>query len=177
MSFTQKFLGVVVAAVLAMTGLALATTDTNKRLFDREMLQIQTGTATVNSATADYSSWQGFITITPDNGHALLDCKVVLDLAKASTGFSAVYSSGTIQATVARKVDGTNWRGATNLATTAISGTNAAGLSLELTPGLCSPGESVRINIKISTVSNTNVDIPFVVYSRTGVRCVVTPAS
>lgn len=167
------FLGVVLA------GLAYGA-DAEKRLFDREKLQVSTGTATINSATADYSKWQPLVTIAPDGQHALQDVEVVLDLNQATTGFGAVYTSGTITASFARKVDGTNWRIANNQATATVSGTtagsSAGGLSLDLGPVLANPTEGIAVYVKISSVSNTNVTVPYVVYYRAGARATVTPA-
>lgn len=176
----KLILGLVLAAGLSVLSVALAT-DTTSRLFDREQLQITTGTATVNSMTADYSKWQPLVTITPEATHALQDVRVTLDLGKASTGFGAVYTTGTITASIQRKVDGTNWRTDNNLATPTVTGTLAGAtgeqLALELVVGEVGPAQSLRIVVRISSVSNTNVTLPYVVTYRAGAKATITPAS
>lgn len=147
--------------------------DTDTRLLDRSKMQVSTGTATMTMANADFTTWQAFCTIVPDGQHALYDTRVVVDLAKASTGFAAVATSATIQLSVARKVDGTNWRTATNLATTAVSGTNAAALSAEMVIGSVGPTEQVRLTCKLSA-EGTDFVLPFVVYYRSGARATIT---
>lgn len=158
-----------------------AEVDSTMRLFDREQTNIHTGSAVINSATADYSKWQPIVTITPENTHAVYDCRVVLDLAKASTGFGAVYTSATITATVQRKVDGANWRSESNNATATVTGTLAGaaseGLSLSLLAGTAGNTESLRIAVRVSAVNNTNVTIPYVVYYRSGAKATITPAN
>jgi len=184
MTTVRKFLAMGVAllvGVVAVMAVQAAEVDTQKRLFDREQLQVHTGVALVNSATADYSKWQPLVTIAPDSQHALYSCRVVLDLGLATTGFGAVYTSGTITATVQRKVDGTNWRNANNLATATVTGTLAGAtgeqLSIDFDLSSIGPTEGARIAIRISSVSNTNVSIPYVVYYRAGSKATFTPAS
>lgn len=151
--------------------------DSSARLFDRSELQSSTGTASINSGTASYTAWQPLITITPQSNQALQDAKVVIDLAQASTGFAALNTSATITFSIGRKVDGTNLRTSTNLATTAVSGTNSAGMSIELSLGVVGPNETVTVQVKVSGVTNPIETLPYVVYYRAGARAQVTPAS
>lgn len=147
-----------------------------KRLFDRETLQVETNSATATMTAQDWTTWNPIITIAPDSNHALFNVRVVVDLAKASTGFAAGYTSGTIQFTVSRKTDGTNWRPAANLATTALSGTNAAGLGIDLLVGEVGPTEQVRIEIKLSA-EGADIVFPYVCYYRAGAKATFTNAA
>jgi len=184
-SLAGAFLGFVfVMAIVAMLTILVGPAsgaDAVYRHFDREQLQKTTGTATVNSATANYANWQPLITLTPDPNHSLADVVLVLDLNQATTGFGAVYTSATINVTWARKVDGTNWRFETNKATGTISGTTAGaatgGLAVELTTPEAAPGEILACSIVISSVNATNVTIPFVVYYKAGAKATITAAN
>lgn len=176
---TLKRILAVVALCLAVGVLAsVATaTDQEKNLYDRSKLTSSTGTAVLNTTTATLTAWSTLITITPQPEHAMFDVVVVLDLAKATTGFAAGYTSETISFSVARAVDGTNYRTANNLATAAVSGTNSGGLSIEINLGPINPTEAAKVMVKLSAESANNASIPYVVYYRAGARATVTPAS
>lgn len=116
-----------------------------------------------DSAQAENTAWFPMVTITPVAGGPLRDVRVALDLAKATTGYAAVESSATIQFRIARKIDGTNWRGASGSETTAISGTNAAGHSIEIAVGSVGVTEEARIEAKMSADATGDIEIPYVV--------------
>ena len=121
------------------------------------------GTTDIDDSVQDESAgWFVLLTIAPVAGGPIRDCAVYLDLAKDTTGFAAVESTATIQFRVARKVDGTNWRGGTP--TTAISGTNAAGRLMEVPVGNVDPDESARIEALMSADATADMEIPFVGY-------------
>lgn len=180
MSATTKRLAPIFACVLlalvALGSIATAT-DTDKRLLDRSRLEISTGTAAITTTAAVWTSWTALLTIAPQADHAMYDCVVVFDLAKTTTGFATTHTSETITFSVARAVDGTNYRTANNLATATLSGTNAAGLSIELNLGPINPTEAAKIMIKLSAEVADNTSIPYVVYYRAGARAVFTPAT
>lgn len=169
-------------ATLLLVGLfgifAPAQADEEVRLFDRQLVRVDTGDTYVDVSAADYTSWQALVTIAPDDNHALQDVKVVIDLDKATTGFADAYTTETLQVAIARKVDGTNWRTTHNLITpsSAIAASAADGLCLELDVGLVGPTEDVRIEVKLSAES-TDVAFPFVVYYRSGASATVTAVS
>jgi hypothetical protein len=168
------------AGVLALALVAIAVpqafaTDTTKRLFDRGELKISTGSATATMAAQNWTGFNPILTIAPQADHALYNCRVVIDLAKASTGFAAGYTTQTIQFVVSRKVDGTNWRQANNTATTALTGTNAASQSIEIFLGEVGPTEQVRIEIKLSA-ENADIVFPYVVMYRAGAAATFTSA-
>lgn len=115
-----------------------------------------------DSVQTENTAWFTLLTITPASGGPIRDCVVYLDMAKATTGFGAVESTATIQFRVARKVDGTNWRGGTP--TTAVSGTNYAGRLQEITIGNVDPAESCRIEALMSADATSDMEIPYVGY-------------
>lgn len=180
MTRASRALPVVALALAGLVGAWLRpvlATDSVVRMIDRTKLEISTGTATLNTASAVWTSFQPLLTIEPNSVYCAYDVKVVFDLAKATTGFAATYTSETIQFSVQRKVDGSNWRTADNKTTTAISGTNSSGMSIELDLGVVNPTEGIRIVAKLSAENNNNVVFPYVLYYRSGERGTVTPAS
>lgn len=121
------------------------------------------GTTDIDDSVQNESSaWFVLLTIAPQAGAPIRDCAVYLDLALATTGFAAVESSATIQFRVARKVDGTNWRGGTP--TTAVSGTNAAARLQEIAIGNVDPTEGARIEALMSADATADMEIPYVGY-------------
>lgn len=178
MNRIQKLVaGLVALACVALAVPAFATTDATKRLFDRAEIHVATGTAVIDTSTANWTTYQPIVTIAPQADHALYNARIVVDLAKASTGFAAGYTSETIVFCVQRKVDGTNWRTSTNLATTAVSGTNSASCSIELALGEVTPTEQIRIVVKLSAEGASNTDLPFVLTYRAGAAATITPSS
>jgi len=115
-----------------------------------------------DSAQAENTGWFVLLTIAPVAGGPIRDCRVFLDMAKATTGYGAVESSATISFRVARKVDGTNWRGGTP--TTAVSGTNYAGRLQEIEIGNVDPTESARIEALMSADATGDIEIPYAGY-------------
>lgn len=132
-----------------------------------------TGTTDIDdSVQTENTAW--FVLLTIEPSHPIRDCRVVLDLHKATTGFGAVESTATIQFRVARKVDGTNWRGDQASETTALSGTNAAGQSIEINVGPVDPTEDARIEALMSADATADMEIPYVVYYEGSVAPTVT---
>jgi hypothetical protein len=123
------------------------------------------GTTDIDDSVQDESSaWFVLLTIAPVAGGPLRDVRAMFDMAKAVTGFSVVESSATIQLRVARKIDGTNWRGNQFSETTALSGTNAAGQSIEIDLGQVDATEGARIEALMSADATADMEIPYVVY-------------
>lgn len=134
------------------------------------------GTADIDdSVQTENSAWFTLLTIAPAAGAPIRDCRVFLDMAKATTGFGAVESTATIQFRVARKVDGTNWRGGTP--TTAVSGTNYAGRLQEIEIGNVDPAEGARIEALMSADATADMEIPYVGYYEGPVAPTVTPVA
>lgn len=115
-----------------------------------------------DSVQAENTGWFVLLTIAPLDSYPIRDCVVYLDMAKATTGYAAVESTATIQFRVARKVDGTNWRGGTP--TTAVSGTNYAGRLQEITVGNVDVDEGARIEALMSADATSDMEIPYVGY-------------
>jgi hypothetical protein len=121
------------------------------------------GTTDIDDSVQDESTgWFVVLTIAPATAAPIRDCVVYLDMAKATTGFAAVESSATISFRVARKVDGTNWRGGTP--TTAVSGTNYAGRLQEIAIGNVGVDEAARIEALMSADATADMEIPYVGY-------------
>lgn len=182
MDSLKKVASYLVLALILVGALAYqaGATDTDKRLYDRSKLEVSTGTAYINSASADYTAWTNLLEINPTADQALWDVVIVLDLDKATTGFadSTGYDTETISFAIARKVDGSNWRTCQNLATTAIAADNADDRCVELVVGPVSPDEDLRVMVKLSaevTGGSSDVGIPYVIYYRSGARATVTP--
>lgn len=147
------------SAAAPANGVSLA--EVIRAIYLLSVPQVSTGESDIDdSAGAENTGWVALTTIAPAAGAPLFDVRVIYDLAKATTGFAAVESSATIQFRVARKVDGTNWRGDTASETTAISGTNAAGHSIELKVGDIGVTEQARIEIKMSADASGDIELP-----------------
>lgn len=118
--------------------------------------------ATVTDASQTETTPFALITIAPAAGAPLRDVEVVIDLAKASTGFGAVETSITVQFAVARKVDGANWRRDAYLEA-ALSGTLAVGRSAKIPVGIIGVTEQVAIYAVFSADVTTNIVLPFII--------------
>lgn len=134
------------------------------------------GTADIDDSVQDESAgWVVLLTIAPAANAPIRDCKVFLDMAKATTGYGAVETSATISFRVARKVDGTNWRVGT--ATTAVSGTNYAGRLQEIDIGNVDPDEAARVEFLMSADATSDMEIPYVGYYEGPIAPTVTPVA
>lgn len=153
-----------------------ALADENDHLTNRSLMRTLTGNANITIASDTYTNWVQLVTLTPTSGEACQHVKFVLDLDKATTGFATANTSQTIQLAVGRKVDGTNWRTSANLASAAISGTNAAKTCCELEAYDVGPTEAVRVFVKLSATSGGNVVIPYVCYYESGAAAVTSAA-
>lgn len=148
------------AAAAPANGVSLA--EVLRALYNLSAPAVATGEADIDdSVGAENTGWIALLTIAPAAGAPVYDARVVLDLAKATTGFAAVESTATIQFRIARKVDGTNWRGDTVSETTAISGTNAAGHSIEIKVGDVTVTEQARIELKMSADATADIEMPY----------------
>lgn len=125
--------------------------------------QVLTGTTDIDDSVQTESTAFNILTIAPATGYPLRSCKVVLDLAKATTGFAAVESTATINFRVARKVDGTNWRLGQAVLGTALTGTLAAGRSVEIDVGPVGVTEQARIYAEMSADATADMEIPYAV--------------
>lgn len=120
-----------------------------------------TGTTDVDDSAQTETTDFNILTIAAGS-YPLADVEVWIDLAKATTGFSTVESSATIQFAIARKVDGTNWRReAYNEAV--LSGTNAANRMQKINIGSVSPGADVAIFCDFSADATADIELPYVV--------------
>ncbi len=114
-----------------------------------------------DSIQAENTAYYPILTIAPAAGAPLRNVKVIIDLAKVTTGFAAVESAATINLRVARKVDGTNWRGDTAVLAAALSGTLAAGRCVEINVGAVGVTEQARIEIIMSADATSDMELPY----------------
>lgn len=134
---------------------------------------ILTGEADIDVSVADYTSAQALLTIAPAAGYPVDDVIVMFDLAKATTGFAAGYTTQTLLLTLQRKVDGTNWRDELPAVHTAITGTNAAGKLARINVGTIGPNEQARIMATLSAETANDAELPYAINFR-GAAPVVT---
>jgi len=172
----SKIFAAILLVGAVLCGVAKAT-DFSWRLFDSQIMTSSIGTASINSGTATYTNWQPLVTVVPQTGQAMQDVRFVVDLDAATTGIASTLTSQTLQFTIARKVDGTNWRYSNNVATSALSGTNSSKQSIELACGLVGPTETVALAVKASSMTGVAVmTVPSAVYYRSQSRATVTLA-
>lgn len=132
------------------------------------------GTTDVDDSVQTETTPYAILTIAPAAGAPLVDVEIIIDLAKATTGFAAVESTATIQLALARKVDGTNWRReAYNEA--ALSGTNAAGRCQRLVAGTVGVTEQLAIFAVFSADVTGDMELPYVVHYKAPAAPTVTP--
>lgn len=168
-------------AVFVLAGLrpAGAAPHEEARLFDRSFLRVETGTAYIDTSAAVYTGWTNLLTIAPNPGDAMQDVRVLIDLDKTTLGYAEAtgWDTETLQISVSRKVNGTDWRTCHNLITpsTAIAADAADDMSLELIIGEVGPTEDVRVVVKVSAEAAADVQLPYVVYYRSAAGATVTP--
>lgn len=146
------------------------------RLLHEKRFRVETGEADIDISAADYTNWQVLLTIEPGGTAPIDDVEILLDLAKATTGFAAQHAAQTIQFALERKVDGTNWRRVQQSETAAISGTNAAGVAAQLRAENVGPAEDLRVVVKLSAENAVDVELPYCVYYR-GEAATFTPVA
>jgi hypothetical protein len=120
------------------------------------------GETDIDDSAQTESTPYSILTIAPATNCPVRDCEVWIDLAKATTGFAAVESSATILFQVARKIDGTNWRRGTAVEA-ALSGTNAAGRSMQIKVGQISETHGCQIFITMSADATSDMELPYVI--------------
>jgi hypothetical protein len=147
------------AAAAPANGVSLA--EVERAIYLLSVPQVDVGESDIDdSVQAENTGWVVLMTIAPAAGAPLFDVEVEVDLAKATTGFANVETSATIQFRVARKIDGTNWRGDAASVTTAISGTNAAGCSQKVRVGDVGVTQQARIELKMSADATGDMEFP-----------------
>lgn len=177
-----------IASVLAIAvslsiwaGSATAATETTPRFHDRGILRVVTGEADVDVSAADYTTAGGvnLLTIAPADGHVMHDVRVIFDLDKTTTGAAEVLTDGvTCIFSVARKVDGTNFRSAMagDIAslTTAVTSTDMDNRSLELNLGTVTPTEDARIQIQVGNETDGDFEFPYLLTYRSSAGATIT---
>jgi hypothetical protein len=158
----QGAAGVVTFPASAAPANAVSLAEVIRAVFDYGFPKTIVGETDIDdSAQTETTPW-AILTITPASGAPLSDVEVIIDLAKATTGYAAVESTATIQLAIARKVDGTNWRReAYNEA--ALSGTLAAGRSQRLNVGSVGVDEEVAIYAVMSADATDDMELPYII--------------
>jgi hypothetical protein len=169
---TGKSVGVITDALWDTTGIAtfpaaaapangVSIAEVLRANYDRLQPKVLTGTTDIDDSVQTETTAWPILTITPAAGAPLIDVEIVIDLAKATTGYAAVESTATIQ--FARKVDGTNWRReAYNAA--ALSGTNAANRCQRLVAGSVGVTEELRVYAVMSADATSDMELPYVIH-------------
>jgi hypothetical protein len=175
----NRFFALVLSLLLVVgLGFNAGAGDEDARFFDRSFLRVHADSSTIDISAADYTAWQTLVTIAPASNQAMSDVRVVVDLDKATTGFADAtdWTDETLQISIARKVDGTNYRTCHNLITpsTAIAADDADGLSLEIAVGDVGPTEDLRIMVKVSAEGGADAVIPYVVTYKSPERATFT---
>lgn len=130
---------------------------------------IETFTTDIDDSVQTESTAFSILTIAPGAGSPLCDVEVLLDLAKATTGFAAVETSVTVQFAVVRKIDGTNLRREAYVEA-ALSGTNAAARAMKIPVGIIGVTETVQIYALFSADVTADMEIPgYVAYKSNGI--------
>lgn len=120
------------------------------------------GVTDIDDSVQTESTAFPILTIAPAAGAPMRDVDVIIDLAKATTGFAAVETSITVQFAVERKVDGTNWRREAYVEA-ALSGTLAAGRSAKIPIGNIGITQQARIVALFSADVTSDMELPYII--------------
>lgn len=148
------------AAAAPANGVSLA--EVARAIYNLAAPETITGTTDIDDSAQTESTAFPILTITPAAGAPCAEVEVLLDLAKATTGFAAVETSVTVQFAVQRKIDGTNWRREA-YQEAALSGTNAAGRMAKITVGHIGEDEEARVVAVFSGDVTADMEIPYAV--------------
>jgi len=136
-----------------------------------------TGETVIDEGDYDWTNaYPALLTIAPAAGAALTDVVVHLDLAKAATGYAAVYAAQTLSVYVERKIDGTNWRREA-IVEAALSGTLAAARDMKVNIGDIGITQQARITAVLSAEKDGTSEstIPYAVYYKGLAAPTITP--
>lgn len=142
--------------------MAIFNEDSQRYIAEMAKPKFLTGTTDIDDSAQTESTAFPILTVTPQTGCPLVDVEILLDLAKATTGFAAVETSVTVQFALARKVDGTNWRREAYVEA-ALSGTNAANRMARLQAGSVGVAQELRVYALFSGDVTSDMEIPYVV--------------
>jgi hypothetical protein len=103
-----KSVGVITDALHGSTGIAsypaaaapangVSMAEVLRAAYDRLEPKVLTGTTDIDDSVQTETTPWVILTITPATGAPLIDVEIVIDLAKATTGYAAVESTATIQ--------------------------------------------------------------------------------
>jgi hypothetical protein len=170
---TGKSVGVITDALHGSTGIAsfpaaaapangVSIAEVLRAAYDNLFPKVITGTTDIDDSAQTETTAFVLLTITPAANAPLTDVQIIIDLAKATTGYAAVESTATIQFFLARKVDGTNWR-REQAPEAAVSGTNAATRAIRLDAGSVSVAQEVRVMAVMSADATADMELPYMI--------------
>lgn len=162
------------AAAAPANGISLA--EVISALYEHLRPKTITGITDIDDSVQTETTPYSILTIAPAAGAPMADVEVIIDLAKATTGFAAVESSITIQLAIARKVDGTNWRREAYVEA-ALSGTLAAGRAMRLNVGSIGVTEQVQIFAVFSSDVTADMELPYIINYKGLAAPTVTPVA
>lgn len=148
------------AAAAPANGISLA--EVLSAVYEHLRPKTIVGTTDIDDSVQTETTPYAILTIAPAAGAPMADVEVIVDLAKATTGFAAVETSITVQLAIARKVDGTNWRREAYVEA-ALSGTLAAGRAMRLNVGSIGVTEQVQIFAVFSADVTADMELPYIV--------------
>ena len=137
---------------------------------------IATGTTDIDDSVQTETTPYSILDIIPAAGSPLMDVEIIIDLAKATTGFAAVETAVTVQFAIARKIDGTNWRREA-YQEAALSGTLAANRSARLYAGIVGPTQGCRVYAVFSADVTADMELPYAVHYKSDTAPTITPVA
>lgn len=175
---TRAYLAFLALVLVVGLGFKALAGDNEVSSFDKSVIRTHSSAAWIDTSAADYTGFQTLVTITPPSGVAMSDVRIVVDLDKATDGLaeSSGWDTETLQLSISRKVDGTNYRVCHNLITpsTAIAADDADNRSIEIDVGTIGPGELLKLVVKVSAEAAGDVELPYLVYYRSPERAAFT---
>ena len=168
--------GITTFPAAAAPGNGVSIAEVLSALYEHLRPKTITGTTDIDDSVQTASTAFNILTIAPAAGAPLADVEIVLDLAKATSGFAAVESSVTVQFALARKVDGTNWRREA-YQEAALSGTNAAARCQRLQAGSVGVTEQLAVFALFSGDVTADMEIPYAINYKGLAAPTVTPVA
>lgn len=148
------------ASAAPANGVSLA--EVIRSIYDKVHPKTIVGTTDIADSAQTETTPYRILTITPAAASPLRNVEVIIDLAKATTGFAAVESSITVQLCLARKIDGTNWRREA-YSEAALSGTLAANRSIRLFAANVGVTEELAVFAVFSADVTSDMELPYII--------------
>ena len=132
-----------------------------------DVVQVVRGTTDIDDSVNTETTPFVALTIAAPSSRELRDVVVIFDMNKATTGWGVVETTASIQFAVGRTIDGTNYRFAEYVPSTALTGSIAAdGRSITVNVGDIPAGHTVRIYADASADVTADIELPYQVMYR-----------